>query len=103
MQYSFSFAKSKKLALDAAHEQWRSNLVPREKLADLRTPADFDRMTEHITRDEVAEKIPLITSMKELFDEVEKIRALPVNLISLHNVNRNHEEFIDAFSQYQRM
>lgn len=103
MQYSFSFASTTEKALDGAYDQWRSNLVPREQLADLRTTADFDRISEKITREEVAEKVPLITSMDQLFSEIEKIQQLDVDLISLHNVNRNHEDFIEAFATHKNI
>ncbi len=103
MQYSFSFAATTGLALDAAHEQWRSNLVPREQLADLRTTEDFDRISENVSREEVAEKLPLITNIEQLFSEIAKIKAVGVELISLHNINnRNHEEFIQAFADYRK-
>jgi coenzyme F420-dependent glucose-6-phosphate dehydrogenase len=101
-QYSFSYAATRQQALDAAHDQWRSNLLPREKLSDLYKTEDFDARTQDMSPEEVAEKVPLITSMEELFGEIEKISATGVNLISLHNVGRNHEEFIDAFERYKK-
>lgn len=102
VQYSFSYAKTREEALEGAHHQWRSNLLSREKLGELNKTEQFDKETNDLTLAEVAEKLPLITSMEELFKEIEKISATGVNLISLHNVNRNHEEFIEAFSGYQR-
>ncbi|MET0299721.1 MAG: TIGR03885 family FMN-dependent LLM class oxidoreductase [Flavitalea sp.] len=97
VQYSFSYAKNKDLALEAAYEQWRSNLLPREQLADLSNTLDFDRVTENISREEVEEKVPLITSMDKLHEELDKLEGIGISLISLHNVNRNHEEFIEDF------
>ncbi len=101
VQYSFSYARTKDEALDAAHEQWRSNLLPREKLADIHKTEQFDQQTQHMSHEEVAEKLPLITSMEELFNEIDIINPTGVNLISLHNVNRNHEAFIEAFAKYK--
>jgi probable non-F420 flavinoid oxidoreductase len=101
IQYSFSFADSREKALQGAHDQWRSNLVSREKLADLQKTEDFDQKTKDITPDEVAEQLPLITSMEQLFEEIKKISDTGVNLISLHNVNRNHEEFIERFAAFK--
>jgi coenzyme F420-dependent glucose-6-phosphate dehydrogenase len=102
VQYSFSYAATEQEALEAAHHQWRTNLLSREKLGDITKTEDFDRETEEMTLDQVAEKLPLITSMDELFAEIDKIRKTGVNLISLHNVNRNHEEFIEAFAAYKK-
>jgi coenzyme F420-dependent glucose-6-phosphate dehydrogenase len=100
IQYSFSFHSNKEEALEGAHHQWRSNLLSRTDLADFRTTSDFDNATEQMTRDEVAEQLPLITDMEQLFAEIRKMEETGVNLISLHNVNRNHEDFIEAFSTY---
>ncbi|RYY60812.1 MAG: TIGR03885 family FMN-dependent LLM class oxidoreductase [Chitinophagaceae bacterium] len=102
VQYSFSFAPTRQEAIDAAYDQWRSNLVERDQLADLRTTEDFDNLTADLDRDTVASKIPLITGMDELFEKVDEIRATGVELISLHNVNRNHEEFIREFGRVKK-
>ena len=102
VQYSFSFASSTEEALEGAHDQWRSNLVSRKKLAGLQTTADFDDETENMSKDEVAKKLPLITDMEDLFDRVDQISAAGVDLVSLHNVNRNHENFITQFKKYKK-
>jgi len=102
VQFSFSFAESRDEAIAAAHHQWRSNLLGREELADTHTTADFDRKTAEMSPEEVAEKLPIITSISELFSEIGKIEDLGVDLISLHNINRNHDFFIDEFSKYAR-
>lgn len=102
IQYSFSYDESKEKALDAAYEQWRSNLLPREKLAELSNTQQFDDATENLSREEVAEKVPLITSMEELFTQLKKISLPGVTLLSLHNVNTNHTEFIRDFGAYRK-
>ncbi|RYY28128.1 MAG: LLM class flavin-dependent oxidoreductase, partial [Chitinophagaceae bacterium] len=101
VQYSFSYAKNRKEALEAAHDQWRSNLVSREKLAEMYKTEQFDQQTNDITPEEVAEKLPMVTNMDQLFEEIDRISSAGVSLISLHNVNRNHEEFIDAFGSFK--
>ncbi len=101
VQYSFSYGRNASRALEGAHEQWRTNLLPRERLAELHTPAAFDHATRTVRKSEVAEKIPIFSSMTELFEEIALIEQCGVNLISLHNVNRDHDDFIDEFREHR--
>jgi coenzyme F420-dependent glucose-6-phosphate dehydrogenase len=98
IQFAFSYARTKVEAGKAAWEQWRSNLISPDKLADFYKPEHFDKAAENISEEEVLEKIPAITSMKQLHEEIERLAATDVDRIVLHNVNTAQEAFIDAFA-----
>lgn len=95
IQLSFSYAHSKSEAIDGAWDQWRSNLVGPDELVNVGTVAEFDRLSENISKDEVAEKIKIITSISEIKKWTDEFRAMKPDRIILHNVNTNQELFVD--------
>jgi coenzyme F420-dependent glucose-6-phosphate dehydrogenase len=99
VQLAFSYDRSKREALENAWEQWKTNMLPPHQLADLETPEQFEKATRHITMQEVAEKINILTSTSELQQLVEAYKQPGVARIFLHNINRNHEQFIEDYSK----
>ena len=97
VQHAFSFAKTREEAIDAAYDQWRSVMLPREELASLYKTSQFDEKGEEVTRAEVEEQVPVLTSVKELLDSIGFLHELKINRVILHNINRNHEQFIEAY------
>ncbi|MBC7946313.1 MAG: TIGR03885 family FMN-dependent LLM class oxidoreductase [Chitinophagaceae bacterium] len=97
IQVSFCFANDREEAIDEAYHQWRSNLLPSEKLSDLGSTEQFDDAAKDISRDEVAEKVKIITSVPELMDWIAPYQELKVDRVILHNIHRKQEGFIEAF------
>jgi probable non-F420 flavinoid oxidoreductase len=98
VQLAFSYDRSKSEALEGAWEQWKTNMLPRDKLADLYTPGQFEAATKHITRKDVAEKINIFTNTGELQQLIEAYITLGVARIFLHNINLKQEQFIEDYS-----
>jgi coenzyme F420-dependent glucose-6-phosphate dehydrogenase len=98
VQLAFSYDRSKTDALDGAWEQWKTNMLPPNKLADLSTPEQFEAATRHITKQDVAEKINIFTNTKELQQMIEEYKQLGVARIMLHNINVKQEQFIEDYS-----
>lgn len=96
-QFAFSYAKSKDDAIEGAYDQWRSNLLSKEKLTDLETAEQFDEASKNISREEVAEKIDIFTRIEDVIDRANEYLRTGVERIILHNVNTNQEEFIEDF------
>ncbi len=99
-QFSFSFADTKEAAVHGAWHQWRSNLVDPGKLAGLHTPEQFDEITKDITHEEVAEKIKVFTDVSEIFEIAYSYLDQGISMVTLHNVNTNQEEFVEACAKY---
>jgi coenzyme F420-dependent glucose-6-phosphate dehydrogenase len=99
VQLAFSYARESEVAVMSAWDQWRSTLVPMEKLADFTTPGQFDEASKDITPDEVVNKIPMYTSVEGLQEHIGYIEACcgPDRII-LHNVNHYQENFIEDFA-----
>jgi len=103
LQLGFSYARSRQQAVEGLYDQWRSNILPREKLAALRTVEDFDGVADTVTRDEVLDAIPVFDSMDQLFDRINALEQLGADRIVLHNINRDQETFINDFGVFARL
>ncbi|MBO9657699.1 MAG: TIGR03885 family FMN-dependent LLM class oxidoreductase [Chitinophagaceae bacterium] len=101
VQYCFSYGDTRDEALEGAFDQWRSNLVPVEKLADLHTTAQFDKAAEAITVEEVRKSVRTITELESLSPLFDSYRKLGVSRLILHNVSRNQECFIASFKRWK--
>ena len=97
VQYSFSYGKTENEAIDGAWDQWRSNQVSSDALADFYKPEHYDAAAANITKKDIAEKIILITKPEQLMEKLSAYKGLGIDRISLHNVNTNHEFFIEDF------
>ncbi len=102
VKYSFSFHPDKQTALEGAYDQWRTNVLSSDKLADFSRPEQFDKAAENITMEEMEKLLPLHTSIEEMMLEVNNLFAMDVNSVVLHNVNRHQEMFVEAFGQWKK-
>jgi coenzyme F420-dependent glucose-6-phosphate dehydrogenase len=101
LQLGFSYARSEQVALEGAWDQWRSNILPREKLASFQRVEEFDEAGITTTKEEVAEAIPIFTSMDQLKARIGELSILNPHRIILHNVNRLQEEFIRDYGLFR--
>jgi coenzyme F420-dependent glucose-6-phosphate dehydrogenase len=101
LQYAFSFARDRSVAEEEAFDQWRSNILPKEKLATMRTVADFDKAGQQTSKDEVLNAIPVFTDIRSLMDSISILQQTGADRIILHNVSRQQRQFIEDFQRYQ--
>jgi coenzyme F420-dependent glucose-6-phosphate dehydrogenase len=102
LQFSFSYANSRSEAINAAYDQWRSTILPPEKLAGFYKVEHFDKEAEQVTKEDVANKIPIFTDIHELMEKIETLEQTGMDRIILHNVNRSHEEFLNDFKEFKK-
>lgn len=97
LQVALSFAATDDEAVDAAFDQWRQCTLTAQQLADLATPAEFDRACAAATREEVALKVRASADIGRHIAWLQQDAELGFDRIYLHNVARGREEsFIDA-------
>jgi coenzyme F420-dependent glucose-6-phosphate dehydrogenase len=99
LQFSFTYARDEKTAVDQAWEQWRVHMVATDKLADFSTVEQFEAAAANTTREEVAQAIPVFTDMEVLKQKVFALQELEVDRIILHNVNLEQETFIEDYGK----
>lgn len=98
-QMAFSYARSKDDALEGAYQQWRSNLVGMEDLANLATVEQFDAKGEQVTKEEFASKFLVITRPEDLIEPIQQCLALGIENMILHNVHPDQASFIEDFGK----
>ncbi|MCG2613558.1 TIGR03885 family FMN-dependent LLM class oxidoreductase [Terrimonas sp. NA20] len=102
LQFCFSYGETTEEAIDGAYDQWRSNLVPVEILAGLRTPQQFDKAATDISVEDVKKNIEIVTGLESLASLFNAYEKLGVDRLILHNVNTNQERFISKFKSWKQ-
>ena len=101
LQVTLSFAPTEDEARNAAMDQWRQVVVGPEKLADLRSPTEFDRESANARADEVAERVRISGDIARHLDWLHEDAAMGFERIYLHNVARDHlERFIEVCARH---
>lgn len=102
VKYSFSYHPDREAAIDGAFDQWRTNVLSSDKLADFALPEQFDKEAESIKRSDIADLVPIHTNLQEMMNEVEEITSLGVNQVVLHNVNLEQELFVHDYGKLKK-
>jgi G6PDH family F420-dependent oxidoreductase len=100
LQAAVSFARTDAEAASAALDQWRHCVLPSAQLADLPSPAAFDRVTADVDDGAVLSKVRVSCDIGRHLAWLQHDRDLGFERIYLHNVARDHQErFIDACAE----
>ena len=100
LQVTLSFARTDRESEDVALDQWRQGVVGPEKLADLTSPADFDREAAHATAEDVRKAVRISADVSQQLDWLREDVAMGFERLYVHNVAREHlERFIDVWAQ----
>jgi coenzyme F420-dependent glucose-6-phosphate dehydrogenase len=99
VQYSFSYARSRKAALEDAYDQWRSNVLPVDLLNDLWKPEQFDAAAESISLDTFRERLPISDDPGFFAEKFAAYLELGIDRLILHNVNTFQEDFVADFGE----
>lgn len=103
LQFSFCYAAGIEEAVDVAYDQWRSNMLPMEKLATLDTVEAFDEAAKHISREQIREAVLFFTNISSLMGAVEHLQQTGAQRIILHNINnRQPELFIQDYGLWKK-
>jgi coenzyme F420-dependent glucose-6-phosphate dehydrogenase len=97
LQVAVSFAPTDQEAIEAAFDEWRHCALDRDQLADLASPAAFDRATADSTIEQVLARVRASADIERQVGWLREDAALGFERIYLHNVARRHQQlFIDA-------
>jgi hypothetical protein len=98
LQVALSFAPTDAEAEEAACDQWRFCALPSDRLADIATPADFDRESDRVPASEVLARVRASADIGRQVAWLQEDAAMGFDRLYLHNVARAHQErFIDAY------
>jgi coenzyme F420-dependent glucose-6-phosphate dehydrogenase len=100
LQMQLSYAHRYQDALDGAFDQWRTNILPPEVLADLSRPQQFDAAAQFIRPEDLKDEMLISADPQDFIGRIQHCIDLGFERIILHNVNRDQELFISDFGKH---
>lgn len=99
LKVQLSYSPDKEKARTGALEQWRGNVYPNSVMTELRMPSHFDDAGSMINEKAFEEQVRISADLNQHLDWLLEYKAMGFEQMSLHNVNREQEQFIDAFGK----
>jgi coenzyme F420-dependent glucose-6-phosphate dehydrogenase len=99
LKMQLSYAKNYDEALSGALDQWRTNVLPPEKLQELYLPQHFDAAAKDITSKEIEKMVLVSNDPAQFVTWIKQYVQLGFDHIILHNVNRQQQLFIKDFGE----
>ena len=99
LKVQLSYGKTEEIARKGAYDQWRANIFPNQVLTDLRMPEQFDQLGTLVNLQEVDKMVHISADTGQHLAWLQEYIDLGFEQLLLHNVNLDHERFIDDFGQ----
>jgi len=99
LQVHLSWAPDEQEALAIAHDQWRHAVVSPPELWDIPQPAEFDRLSDHATPRDIAERVIVSSDPAVHLDRLRALADLGFDELYLHHVGRAQEQFLTVFGR----
>ncbi len=99
LQLALSYAPTIAEAEAQALEQWAPVAIGGEVNWDLRRPADFDQASRFVGAADMRGCVLVTDSLAELQDRIGAVAELGIDVVQLHQVGVNQEQFIDAMAE----
>jgi probable non-F420 flavinoid oxidoreductase len=97
LQVTLAYAPTEAEAERAACNEWAHAALGSDELADLASPAEFDRATARLRPEDVIARVPASADIERHIARLHELAALGFERLYLHNVARAHQDlFIDA-------
>ncbi|RAU84367.1 TIGR03885 family FMN-dependent LLM class oxidoreductase [Pontibacter arcticus] len=97
LKVQLSYAENEQQALQGAHEQWRSNIFPSPVLSDLRTAKQLEQAAMFVREEDLRDHVRISSDLSQHLAWLQQDLDLGFSQLLLHNVNLQHEQFIEAF------
>jgi coenzyme F420-dependent glucose-6-phosphate dehydrogenase len=99
LKVQLSYAADQETAWQGAYDQWRTNIFASPVLADLKQPHQFDAAATFVKPEDMGEYVRISTDLQQHIEWLKKDIELGFQTLSLHNVNREQQPFIEAFGK----
>ncbi len=99
LKVQLSYARDEETALNEAHEQWKSNIFASSVLAELRTAEQLEKAAEMVTKENIKEAVRVSSNLQQHTKWLQQYIDLGFDELFLHNVNLQHEHFIQDFGK----
>jgi probable non-F420 flavinoid oxidoreductase len=97
LKVQLSYAATEKAARDGAFDQWKNNIFTSNILADFSVVSQFDEVSQFVRPEDLDDFVHISADINQHIDWIEQYREMGFSRITLHNVNREQEAFIEAF------
>ncbi|MGB3207802.1 MAG: TIGR03885 family FMN-dependent LLM class oxidoreductase [Crinalium sp.] len=97
LKVQISYAADEATARQGAYEQWRNNVFKSALLTELQMPAQFEAAGEFVKPDELDGPVRISSEPQQHIDWLQKDLEMGFSELILHNVNREQQQFIEAF------
>jgi coenzyme F420-dependent glucose-6-phosphate dehydrogenase len=96
LQSALCLGRTKDEALAICYDQWRQAALDVAQIAELPTPAAFDRVTATTTKEELSDKVRISADFNELWDAVQRDSELGFERVYIHHLGRDLTRFLEA-------
>jgi coenzyme F420-dependent glucose-6-phosphate dehydrogenase len=100
LKVQLSYARTDKVALDGAYDQWRTNIFQGSVLGELPSTAHFDAASEFVKPEDLRRMVRISADTDQHVDWLKEDMGLGFERIILHNVNREQEQFVRDFGDH---
>ena len=102
-----SWATSDEQAMTNALSQWRAAALPAHVLQTLRTPEAVEDAARSVSASDLRKAVFITSDARQLVEEIDRCMQIGFELIDLHNVGPNQDEFLricktDVLPGFQR-
>jgi coenzyme F420-dependent glucose-6-phosphate dehydrogenase len=99
LQMQISFARDEELAIENAHEQWRTNIFESSVLSELPGPEHFEAAASFVRPEDLRGHVCCSADTGQHAEWIESFADLGVQQIFLHNVGKHQREFLSVFAE----
>jgi coenzyme F420-dependent glucose-6-phosphate dehydrogenase len=99
LKVQLSYATNEEKALKGGWDQWRTNVLSHDLLADLSQSAQFEAAAKYVKPEDLKESVHISSDLAAHTRYIAAFLPLGFDKIILHNVNREQERFIQDFGE----
>jgi coenzyme F420-dependent glucose-6-phosphate dehydrogenase len=86
-------------ALNGAYQQWRTNVFASDVQAELRNPAQFEHVAQHLNKEDFMKMVNISDNTDQHIEWLSGYLGMGFTDLVLHNVNRKQEQFLNVFGE----
>jgi coenzyme F420-dependent glucose-6-phosphate dehydrogenase len=95
LQAVHSYARDPEVALEDAFQRWRFPVLESQLLEDTESPATFDELTKNTTREEIAKRLRISSSVEQHLAFLTEDFELGFDRVYVHNVSKEMDAFFE--------
>lgn len=99
LKVQLSYAATDVAAREGAFDQWRTNIFTSNVLADFSVVGQFDEAAQFVRPEDLDSFVHISSDPGRHADWIMTYQEMGFNRITLHNVNREQEQFINVFGE----